>query len=299
MIVTPKSLTQARLLIISAGVFWSLSGIFAKALSKPTVFHVHEPAVHPWTIAFFRVLFAAIALSPLLLGSKPPRRSKALMAMMTCFAMMNALFIAAMIWGTAAGAILLQYTAPLWLLLAGLFWFGEKIDGRDVWLLIGGLTGIGILIVGNWGADNPWAVAAALGSGLTYAGVVLGLRFLRDQPSAWLAVLNFLASAALALPFAMQYPMPSLTQLAWLAAFGLVQLALPYWLMANGLKRVSSFEAGLLTLIEPVLNPLWAFLVSPATETPSIATLIGGAVIVGSLAYRYWPSKRIAENELT
>lgn len=283
--------TQARLLIIAAGVLWSLSGIFAKALSQPTAFQLNEPTVHPWTIAFFRATFAALALSPLLLGVRPPQPSKPLAAMMICFAIMSALFITAMVIGSAAGAILLQYTAPLWLLLAGVFWFGETIERRDMWLMAGGLTGIAILVAGNWGRDNPWAVAAALGSGLTYAGVVLGLRYLRDQPSAWLTVLNLLASAALAAPFAGRYGWPTTGQMWWLAAFGVVQLALPYWLMARGLKHVSSFEAGLLTLIEPVLNPLWAFLVSPKTETPSAATLLGGAVIVGSLAIRYWPAK--------
>lgn len=295
MIVTLHPRNQARLFIITAGVLWSLSGIFAKALSQPTVFHMNEPAVHPWTIAFFRATFAALALTPMLVRVMPPVPSKPLVAMMTCFAAMSTLFITAMVIGSAAGAILLQYTAPVWLLLAGLFWFGETIHRRDVWLLVGGLTGIAILVAGNWGQDNPWAIAAALGSGLTYAGVVLGLRYLRDQPSAWLAVLNFVASAALALPFACQYPLPTASQIMWLAAFGMVQLAFPYWLMARGLKHVNSFEAGLLTLIEPVLNPMWAFLVSPKTETPTAATLLGGAVIVGSLAIRYWPAKKTGE----
>ena len=69
----------------------------------------------------------------------------------------------------------------------------------------------------------------------------------------------------------------------------LAQLAVPYWIMARALKHIPPFEAGLLTLLEPVLNPLWAYLVSPATEVPTMATLIGGGVILTALAWRYMP----------
>jgi drug/metabolite transporter (DMT)-like permease len=66
-------------------------------------------------------------------------------------------------------------------------------------------------------------------------------------------------------------------------------MSLPYWLVARGLQTVSPQEAGTLTLLEPLLNPLWAYLVSPATEGLNRYTLIGGACILGALAYRYWP----------
>jgi drug/metabolite transporter, DME family len=56
---------------------------------------------------------------------------------------------------------------------------------------------------------------------------------------------------------------------------------------------VSAQEAGTLTLLEPLLNPLWAYLVSPATEVPHPLTFVGGAIILGALAWRYWPSRRV------
>ncbi len=74
--------------------------------------------------------------------------------------------------------------------------------------------------------------------------------------------------------------------------YGSLQMGLPYWLVARGLRRVSSQEAGMLTLLEPLFNPLWAFLVSPKTETPKVATWIGGACILAALAWRYWPAPR-------
>jgi DME family drug/metabolite transporter len=170
-------------------------------------------------------------------------------------------------------------------------WLKEPVMRRDVWMLLGGLAGIAVLIAGNWSASDPKMIAAALGSGVFYAGVVLFLRVMRDRAAPWLTAVNLCGTAIILSPILFLEPMPRPFQLAWLAAFGIVQLAIPYWLMANGLRHVPSFEAGLLTLVEPMLNPLWAYLVSPESERPSIATLIGGAMILGTLAVRYWPTK--------
>jgi drug/metabolite transporter (DMT)-like permease len=69
-------------------------------------------------------------------------------------------------------------------------------------------------------------------------------------------------------------------------------MGLSYWLAAQGLRSVSPQEAGTLLLLEPILNPIWAYLVSPATERISPFTLFGGLFILGALAYRYWPWRR-------
>jgi drug/metabolite transporter (DMT)-like permease len=59
--------------------------------------------------------------------------------------------------------------------------------------------------------------------------------------------------------------------------------------MARGLRVVSTQEAGVITLLEPLLNPLWAYLVAPQKESPTAYTFVGGALILGALAWRYWP----------
>lgn len=289
---TPPSAARARIAILAAGVLWSLSGAFTKALAVHTRLGLHDPPVPILAIAFYRALFAALLLAPTLAATRPPTPSRTLVAMPAVFAAMNALFITAMSLGPAAGAILLQYTAPAWVALAGWLWLREPVTRGNALLLLGGLAGVAVLVVGNWGHTPPAAVAAALGSGVTYAGVLICLRRLRDQPGNWLTALNLAASAAVLLPVALAAPWPRPAQLAWLAAFGSVQLALPYCLMAYGLRTVSPVEAGLLTLIEPVLNPVWAYLVAPDTERPTPATWLGGGLIVGSLAVRYWPRRR-------
>jgi drug/metabolite transporter (DMT)-like permease len=214
--------------------------------------------------------------------------------MVIFFAIMNALFVLAMAWGKAANAILLQYTAPLWMYLASVWLMGERADRRNLVALVGGLLGVGIIICGGWKDAQLPVVAIALGSGVAYAGVILCLRVLRGVDAPWLTVLNHLCGALALVPLLwfLAAPSPSRQQLVVLFFFGAIQMGLPYWLMARGLRSVGPQEAGTITLLEPLLNPVWAYLVAPKTEVPSLFTLAGGACILGALLWRYWPRKK-------
>lgn len=291
--------TIGRLCILIAAVLWSLSGAFTKALTQPTVFGLNEPAIEPYVLlgkdvpiqlAFYRAFFAGLVLVPTLrrgdLRVKP-----AMFAMLACFALMNATFISAQALGTAANAILLQNSAPLWMYLVSLYWLGEKADRRGTISLFLGMLGIGIIVFGGWQGGELLVMAIGLFSGLTYAGVILGLRILRDVSSNWLTVWNHLLGSLVLLPFVLMLAPPTLPQFATLFLFGAIQLGIPYWLMARGLRSVSAPEAGAITLLEPILTPVWAYLVAGESEAPGIWTYLGGAVILVSLAYRYFPSR--------
>jgi drug/metabolite transporter (DMT)-like permease len=141
----------------------------------------------------------------------------------------------------------------------------------------------------------------AVGSGVTYAAVILFLRGLRHESSTWLTVMNLLGSAAVLGgfvavsqgpgAFADWVTAPSPTQLGVLVLFGAVQMATPYWLFTRGLRTVSSQEAGVITLLEPVLNPVWAYLIAPDKDTPTVWTCAGGALLLGALGWRYFPRR--------
>jgi drug/metabolite transporter (DMT)-like permease len=287
----PPSLAGGRLCIALAALFWSSSGAFTKLLTQDTPLHLNEPKLTPLQIAFWRVLFAALVLLPLLRRRDLSWRP-ALLGMAACFAVMNALFVSAMALGTAATAILLQYTAPMWMYLASVWLLGEAADRRSSVALVIGLAGIAVIVAGGWRDAQLGVVAIALGSGLAYAGVMVYLRLLRDASSLYLTVVNFLTSALVLVALVWPLPRPAPAQLAVLFGYGAVQMALPYWLAARGLRRVSPQEAGTITLLEPLLNPAWAYLVSPKTEVPSVFTWVGGAFILGALAWRYAPRRR-------
>src|SRR5437763_16560524 len=128
-------LVTARLLVLTAAILWSTSGFFVKA-----------PYLAGWpgpALAFWRAAFACVVLWPLVRQS---RWSWKLVPMAGTFAAMNYTYLTAMAKGSAANAIWLQCTAPLWVLLFGVFVFHERAVWRD-WLLLGfGAVGVGVIL---------------------------------------------------------------------------------------------------------------------------------------------------------
>jgi drug/metabolite transporter (DMT)-like permease len=282
----PLSPAQGRLAILLAAVLWSTSGAFTKALTRDTPLGLNVPPVSALQIACGRVLFAGLVLVPTLRRRDFSFRP-AMLLMLACFAIMNATFVSALALGTAANAIVLQYTAPMWMYLASVWWLGEKADLRSLVALGIGLIGIGIIVTGGWQSGELAIVTVALVAGVGYAGVMVCLRLLREASPRWLTVWNQLGGGLLLLPFINGLETPTPSQLGVLIVYGALQMALPYWLVARGLRSVSPQEAGTITLMEPLLNPLWAYVVSG--ETPHDFTLFGGVFILGAVAWRYWP----------
>jgi drug/metabolite transporter (DMT)-like permease len=282
------SIFQARLCIIAAAVLWSSGGGFAKLLREETPLGLNNPLLDPLQMASLRVLCAGLILVPLL---RPRDFSFQPMLVVTaiCFAVMNWTFMTAMSLGSAANAVLLQYTAPMWMYLVAVLFLGEKADWRAGVSVIIGVAGIGVIAFGGWQGEQFRIILYALASGVALAGVWIGLRLLHNASSLLVTTVNLLFSGLVLLPMIWGKPAPTPVQIAVLFVYGGVQMALPYWLMTRGLRTVGPQEAGTLTLIEPLLAPVWAYLVSPGTETPSVYTWIGGGCILGALAYRYWP----------
>jgi drug/metabolite transporter (DMT)-like permease len=142
----------------------------------------------------------------------------------------------------------------------------------------------------------------AMGSGVMYALVVLFLRYLCQESSAWLTALNLIGSATViggfvlvkegAAGFAGWATALTWKQLAFLAFFGAVQMATPYFLFARGLRSVGTQEAAIITLLEPVLNPVWAYLIAPEKDAPTVWTFVGGFLLLAALGWRYLPGRR-------
>jgi drug/metabolite transporter (DMT)-like permease len=282
----PFTAAHGRLCIALAALLWSTSGALTKVLTLPTPLGLHDPAVTPLQIACGRSLCGALAFLPALrrrdLSFRP-----LMIVMALSFVLMNATFVSAQALGTAANAIVLQYTAPLWMYLASVWLLGERAERRNLAALGAGLVGVAVIVVGGWQAGELATVGVGLASGVTYAGVLICLRVLRGASARWLTVLNQLAGGLALVPFVWSLGLPAPGQLAVLFVYGAVQMALPNWLVARGLSGVSPQEAGIITLLELPLNPVWAYLVSG--EEPRWFTYLGGAFILVALGWRYWP----------
>ncbi len=277
---------RGRLLVVAACLLWSTSGAFVK--SPPLA--AFPPAVSGPSIAFYRAAFALLVVLPFL-ARRRLRWHPALVPMALSFAAMNALFISSMTRTSAANTVLLQYSAPIWMFLASVTLLREPVDRRNLVGLGLGMAGVAVILRAFLGGAEALGVLLGIGAGVAYAGVVVTLRVLRDHDPVVLTALNLGASVLVLLPWiAAAGARPSAPQLGVLAAFGAVQVAAAYLLFTWGMKTVPPQEAGVITLLEPVLNPVWVLLLWG--EPMAGATLVGGALIVGGLAARYLPPRR-------
>ena len=268
-----KSLRRARLFLLLAAVLWSLAGIFIKLLSLP-----------PLTIVLCRSFFAALFFAFFVRKSLVIPRGPLFVSMASYTAAIST-FVSANKITTAANAIALQYTAPIFVFAIVHFLFGEKISGVSWISLLFGMLGIAVICAGSAGQPDAAGVLIALLSGLLFSIYMVSLHFLKDVSAGTLVFLNNAACCLLLLPF-VGFDLALSSSEVWIVAvMGVVQLGIPYWLFSRGIEKIQLQEASLIVLIEPVLNPVWVALA--VGEVPSKATLIGGSLIVLGLALRY------------
>ena len=284
-----------RVLIVLAVVLWSTSGFFSKA-----------PIFENWPIesrgnllVFWRAITASIVLVFLVRKISWTWR---LVPATFCFAAMNWAFLGAMVSGEATLAIWLQYTAPVWVFLGSWYWFREKPTRGDWMLLVLSVLGVGLIIFSQASGDGARGLVLGLLAGVFFSGVVLSLKWLKDLDSAWIIFLFHFATGIAFLPSLLQSQIyPSGNQWSYLFGFGVLQLGIPYVLFARGVRSVSSQEASGLTLLEPVLVPVWVFIAwshRDDYEAPEVTTLIGAGLILAGLAMRYSQRKTpTIENE--
>ncbi|HZZ29593.1 MAG TPA: DMT family transporter [Pirellulales bacterium] len=271
-----------RLCVAAAALMWSSSGFFA----KNPIFDSWPSDERGVLLAFWRALFAGLLILP---AVRRPHWSGKLLPMAGCFAVMNVTFLSAMSLTTAANAIWLQNTAPWWIFGIGTLVLRDPVNRRDLFTLVPGALGIGLILFHEAGSESHWGVVWGLLAALSYAGVVIFFRNLRGEDTFWLVSINHLVTAAVIAPFVLWRGLwPSGWQWPLLAGFGFFQMALPYTLFGRGLRLISAQEAAAIGLLEPILSPFWAFLVRG--EKPGGWTIAGAAMILLGLVLRYaWP----------
>jgi len=276
------AVARARLLVLGAAVLWSLSGLFLKS---PVIEGIEPLAARGPLVACWRTLFAALVVAPFVRWRRV-RWRWGLLPLMASFAAMNLLFVTAMTCADAGNVIFLQYTAPLWVCLGGWLWLRESTGRAGLGALVLGMAGVAVI---GWGARGDAQLAGALlalGAGVAYAGVILALRALHGEDAAWLVFLCFATSWLVTLPWALSFERGLAgDEWLWVGALGVLQMAAAYGLFALGVRHLTAPEASLITLVEPVLNPLWVWLAwGVAIQGYTVA---GGALIVLGLALRY------------
>jgi len=270
-----------------AGLLWSLNGAIIKILID-----LDDPP-DAVAIAFYRSLFAGLFLLPIAyrrLGTLrstgstrlPGNLRPASALCVLFFTLMTLCFVIANTLTEAANAIILQYTSTFWVFALSPLVLKERPNIRDFWYVALASIGIAIIFAGN-ASTSMAGLVIALTAGLFYALLTLMIRLMRNSDPAAITLVNNLGSAALLLPVVLLAGTFSVSMeaIAILALMGVVQFGLPYYLYTLGLRRVPASQAALVTMIEPVLVPVWAYFA--VGEIVPINTMTGGAVILLAL----------------
>jgi drug/metabolite transporter (DMT)-like permease len=190
------------------------------------------------------------------------------------------LFVTATRLTTAANAILLQYSAPIYVASLGAWFLGERTRGFE-WAGLGVvLGGIVLFFFDRLSAGNLWGNGCAILSGVCFAGLILFMRKQKDESPVESVILGNLLTGLAGLPF-MFGSVPDAATCLGILLMGVFQLGLSYILYSEAVKHVTALEAILITAIEAVLNPVWVFLV--LGERPGPWALLGGGVVLASV----------------
>jgi drug/metabolite transporter (DMT)-like permease len=276
-----------RLKLVLAALLFSTGGAAIKATS-----------LTGWQVASFRSGLAALAI---VLLAPAARRGYSWRAALVgvAYAMTLVLFVVANKLTTSANTIFLQSTAPIYMLVLGPLLLKEPVRRRDGLCMVAVAIGLALFFVGTETpvrtAPDPLKgnILAAL-SGISWAFTLCGLRWMsadagRGSAEAAVVIGNAIAFLA-CLPLAL--PVVGVGPADWLvvAYLGVFQIGLAYSFVTAALRHVPVLEASVLLLVEPVFNPIWAWLVHG--ERPGAWALAGGAIIIAATTLKTWIDSR-------
>jgi drug/metabolite transporter (DMT)-like permease len=280
---------QGLVAVLGAAVLWSSGGLFIKAVSLDAL-----------GITMWRSLLAALTIIVVAKPQfvRPWRASRLTWGIAFTYAATLLMFVSATKLTTAANAIFLQYTAPLYLLILGAMFLRERPSRLDYITVAIAFAGMCLFFVGRLDTRDAAGNILAAASGFTLAIMFVLLRLPsctpETRPQSMLLGNELLVVGLLAVNLgrgASEIFTPGPADIAGLAFLGIVQIGLAYLLFGFGVARVGALEASLIGMLEPVLNPFWVFLA--LGETPGWWAVAGGAIIVVAVATRTVITERI------
>lgn len=263
---------RPRLFVLAAAILWSTAGAGIK-----------YSGLNAFQVAFGRSFVAAIMLFLLLKEARAPKLTRNLFLVACAYAATVVLFVIATKATTAANAIFLQDTAPLWVLLFSPWLLKEKPTRSELFAVPIFLIGLTLFFVDQLQPSQYVGNLIAIASGVAFALCIMGLRHAREAGIAATAWGNVFA-AVVTLPFIFSGSGPTTADVGVLLFLGVFQLGLAYALFSKGVRHMPAVEASLLILIEPVLNPVWTYLFKG--ERPGRWAIAGAAIILAASVWR-------------
>lgn len=264
--------------VVAAAVLWSTGGLFIKLLpfnAQTILFYRSACAALMFGMLFHKSIFKVNALS---------------IGISIVYAGLLFCFVTATKLTTAANAIFLQYTAPIYVLLLEPMLFKTRLRRIDIITILVCLGGMMLFFSGDLAMGDMRGNWIALLSGVLLAGIMLGQRFNSPERYETAIFWGNILVMALAFPAWKESPAPDLPQWGMLLFLGFIQIGMGYMLFNYGLKRILAVESALLAMLEPILNPVWVFL--GYGERPGSLAIVGGLIIVLMLMLRTWLTER-------
>ena len=264
--------TKGILAVFLTALLWSSGGLFIKLVT-----------LSPMQISFFRCLIAAIVFA-VLFREKILKLNPLALLNSFSYAAVLILFVIATKTTTAANAIFLQSTAPIYVLIF------EPILTKTKWEKINIITiavcflGMILFFMGDLTPGDIKGNIAALLAGVAFAAFFLGMKKNDKQYGEASIFYGNIIVALICTPFVTEIRELSFNNLWMLLFLGVFQIAFAYALFSYGLKKILAVEASIISMLEPVLNPVWVFI--GYGEVPSVYAIIGGLIIISAITIR-------------
>lgn len=264
-----KETTKGTIAMIATALLWSIGGIFIKLVPW-----------NPLAIAGLRgVIGGLVMLAYLLIRGIKPVFNKDTIKIALALAGVCTTFVAANKLTTAANAIVIQYCAPVYVLLYIAFVQKKKLRPLDIAVVPITILGVSLCFIGQMGKGHLIGDSIAVISGVFFAAMFIFSEGVSDQTRASGIMQGQFLTAIIGLPvlFATR---PAFTPQAigGILVLGIFQIGIAYVLYSIAIKRAPLLTCSLLAVLEPLLNPVWVFLF--AGENPGVWSLVGGVIVV-------------------
>ncbi len=262
---------KAVLLMLCTAFLWSLAGVFIKIIEWS-----------PLAIVCTRSLVATITMY-FFVRKQKFEWSWPMLAAALSYATFTYCIILSTKLTTSANAVMMQYTAPIYVAFLSWFLLKEKIRRSDWLCLIAVIGGMALFFMDQMGSNNLIGNIIAIGNGLSFAFLSIFLRFQKNGHPEQSIFLGTLLAFLIGIPFTIGQSIPSPKSIVVIIIAGIV-VSLGYRMFTEASKNLSALQSVMLPVLDPILNPVWVFLI--VGERPSITALLGGVIVLVAITLR-------------
>ena len=260
------------LAVFLTAILWSSGGLFIKLISLDSM-----------ELSFFRCAIAAVVFA-LMFRKKILKLNSLALLNSIAYAAVLILFVIATKTTTAANAIFLQSTAPIYVLIFEPLLTKTKWERINIITIVVCFFGMILFFMGDLTPGDIKGNIAALLAGVAFAAFFLGMKKNEPQYGESSIFYGNVIVALICIPFITDMNTISVQDFAMVSFLGVFQIAFAYALFSYGLKRIIAVEASIISMFEPVLNPIWVFI--GYGEVPSFYAIIGGIIIMTAITVR-------------